>query len=74
MTLCTFLQMKELKYKENERQRRRRGRQSSASMLMPYNASLIAPQRSAPSNLSGQQTRKLAAEDRQKVVFHMLYI
>uniref|UniRef100_A0A914HN01 5'-3' exoribonuclease 2 homolog n=1 Tax=Globodera rostochiensis TaxID=31243 RepID=A0A914HN01_GLORO len=57
-------QMKELRYKETQRQRKQQARNAKAK-IMPYNASLIAPTPlGQQKKMSGEQMRKLAAGDR----------
>lgn len=61
------MQIKELRFKESQKQRRRRAREA-VNNIMPYNASLIAP---APlgqqKRMSGQEMRRMAASDREEV-------
>lgn len=61
-------QLRELKFKESQKQRKRRAKEA-AEMLMPYNASLIAPQPISSQNLnkSGEEIRKMAADDRKQM-------
>ena len=58
--------MRELRYKEQNNERRRSEKEET-TRLMPHNASLIAPNKSAPAYISGAETRKLAAKDRLEV-------
>ncbi|KAF7640190.1 5'-3' exoribonuclease [Meloidogyne graminicola] len=60
-------QLRELKYKESQKQRKIRAKEAAA-MLMPYNASLIAPQPINSQNLnkSGEEIRKMATDDRKQ--------
>ena len=60
--------MRELRFKESQKQRKRRAREA-ATHIMPYNASFIAPQpinRQQP-YINGENIRKMAADDRQQV-------
>nr|CAD2167907.1 unnamed protein product [Meloidogyne enterolobii] len=61
-------QLRELKFKESQKQRKRRAKEA-AEMLMPYNASLIAPQPISSQNLnkSGEEIRKMASDDRKQM-------
>lgn len=63
--------MRELKFKESQKQRKRRARETAA-MIMPYNANFISPQpiSSKQQYISGENIRKMAAADRQQVYLY----
>jgi 5'-3' exonuclease len=67
--IFTQRQMRELKFKESQKQKKRRAKET-----MAYNASFIEPQPISSAKLpsfSGEEIRKMAAEDGQEVNLYL---